>query len=927
MRARLVVIAAVLATMGLGPAVFDCLATHRVFSHASAVAAPPPSPLADAPWGSNVKVNDDPATAYQYDPSIAVDSTGNAFAVWGDRRGGTDIYFSYRPAGGAWGPNVKANDGPPGTAIQFGSSIAVNPSGNAYALWVDERNGNPDIYSSYRPAGGAWGPSVRVDDDVGGAFQWSPTSIAVDSSGNAYAVWEDKRNGNWDIYFSYHPVGGSWGANVKVNDDPGTAHQSEPSIAVDSTGNAYAVWEDRRNGYYDDIYFSYRAVGGSWGTNVKVNDDSGSEVQYSPSIAVDPSGNAYAMWQDSRNANWDIYFSYRPAGGAWGPNAKANDDPGTASQFDPSIAVDSGGNACAVWQDERNGSGDIYSSCRPVGGSWGINVRVSDDAGTAYQFNPSIAADPSGNAYAVWDDRRNEGPDIWNPDIYFSFRPADVLGRQISGVVSDGHAHALPGVFVGLLVDGSGSYAMTGYTESDGTYAFSSVSIADTYVITVILRDASSKEQILYGEYGLLVSAETAPFSFGEGETSLTKDIDFADPALISDPIPVDRLDDLAAMFYHTRQTLDFVTGELCLTDYEPVTSVWGFAPNTGSGAYYSPAERSITIEEDISEWAAVLNGYTRPTNREWHESFHHLMNMTIGMPPFAGGTYNHEGYDNPSTDDSWAEGWAEFWPCVLWGALGYPNPHLYHWPAVPISFEENWLVWDYQGPRSREEFAVASLLWDLYDPKSVNDSDPVDLSLDSLWDTIGATTTENDLTDMRDVYNALWQADLYNEDGSPVNLSQIDQVFIAHGFYADGNGNDEWDPGEEVGWGGQPGRRNAPDVPNAVIRVHVVDPHGRPLAGSALTVDIKFEDSYYDYSYQLDLAEPTGDVPVEPPPPREPVTIEVSAQYSVGTSDAYSIDNAAYWDDVAASTSGYAEEITLVVNVYATYLPVLMRN
>ena len=229
---------------------------NRVAGVDSVLAAPLSRPLADAPWDSNVKVNDDPGTAEQFWPSIAVD-----------------------------------------------------PSGNAYAVWADQRNSNDDIYFSYRPAGGGWGANVRVNDDAGTAWQAYP-SIAVDPSGNAYAVWADQRNSNDDIYFSYRPAGGSWGSNIKVSDDPGAGLQWDASIAVDSSGNAYAVWADKRSGVCE-IYFSYRTAGGSWGENLRVSDDlGGSSDRYYPSIAVDSSGNAYSVWYDSREGNWDIYFSY-----------------------------------------------------------------------------------------------------------------------------------------------------------------------------------------------------------------------------------------------------------------------------------------------------------------------------------------------------------------------------------------------------------------------------------------------------------------------------------------------------------------------------------------------------------------------------------------------------------------------------------------
>jgi len=314
-----------------------------------------------------------------------------------------------------WSGRVRVNDET--AEDQWLSAIAVDASGNAYAVWEDYRNGhrppystpfNGDIYFSYRPADGDWGANVKVNDDAGTENQGVP-DIAVDASGNAYAVWDDYRNGGSDIYFSYRPFGGSWGANIKVSDDGGTW----PAIAVDANGNAYAVWQSRY-----DIYFSYRPAGGSWGTDVKVNDDPGEAENKFPAIAVDSSGNAYAVWEDWRNGEGDVYFSYRPVGGSWGTNVKLNDGPGipyypgpSAVPGPPAIAVDGNGNAYAVWMD---GDYVISSSYRRAAGSWWPSVKVSDEGGSW----PAIAVDPSGNAYAVWQSRY---------DIYFSYSVAPIL--------------------------------------------------------------------------------------------------------------------------------------------------------------------------------------------------------------------------------------------------------------------------------------------------------------------------------------------------------------------------------------------------------------------------------------------------------------------------------------------------------------------
>jgi hypothetical protein len=415
-------------------------------------------------WAANERINDDSGVADQGTPAIVVGDSGNAYAVWLDERNSNaDIYFAYRPAGGSWGVNERINDDG-GTAEQWFPAISVDGSGNAYAVWQDQRNGSYwDIYSTYRPAGGVWETNVQVNDETGPySSYWPLPAVAVDGSGNAYAVWSDYRNGNRDIYFAHRPVAGSWEANVRVNDDSGAASQWEPSIAVNGSGNAYAVWTDRHNDLSGDIHFAYRPAGGAWGVNIQVNDDSVSTGQTGATIAVAASGNAYAVWEDDRtDYQGDIYFAYRPAGGAWGANVRVNDDGGYVSQSDPSIAVDSNGNAYAVWSDYRNGDYDIYFAHRPAAGSWEANVRVNDDSGTASQSEPRIAVDGSGNSYAVWTDYRDG-----DNNIYFAYRPTGgSWGVNVQVNDNDGTADQK---FPTIAVDGSGNAYAAWYDLRNG---------------------------------------------------------------------------------------------------------------------------------------------------------------------------------------------------------------------------------------------------------------------------------------------------------------------------------------------------------------------------------------------------------------------------------------------------------------------------
>jgi hypothetical protein len=357
-------------------------------------------------------------SSYQRDPDIAVDDAGNAYVVWtDDREGDKNIYFAHRPAGGTWGPSSKVNDDA-GTAPQSHPAIAVDGNGNAYAVWQDARDGSPNIYFAYQPSGGTWKTNEQVNDDPHDAIYARSPDIAVDVNGNAYAVWKERE----DIYSAYRPAGGAWGTRTKVNDygtvaritsplkadssllitpsptpnpsptptpnpTPIPGQEYAPAIDVDNKGNGYAVWADSREGSFD-VYFALGSAGDGWEPNVRVNGTPGPVRGWpSPAIAVDGSGNAYAIWEQPFT-NRDLYFAYRPVGSVWGTSEKVNDSTGTV-QRSPAIAVDGNGNAYAVWTDNRDGENALYWAYRPADGGWGSDARVTDYASIASQSIPT----------------------------------------------------------------------------------------------------------------------------------------------------------------------------------------------------------------------------------------------------------------------------------------------------------------------------------------------------------------------------------------------------------------------------------------------------------------------------------------------------------------------------------------------------------
>ncbi|HLB02939.1 MAG TPA: hypothetical protein VJM77_07395 [Nitrospiria bacterium] len=80
-----------------------------------------------------------------------------------------------------------------------------------------------------------WSPFNATRIETSGEVASNP-QVAMDSSGNAMAVWVQ----GIDIWANRYVVGKGWGSPTLLenNSDPGL----NPQVAINSSGNATAVW-------------------------------------------------------------------------------------------------------------------------------------------------------------------------------------------------------------------------------------------------------------------------------------------------------------------------------------------------------------------------------------------------------------------------------------------------------------------------------------------------------------------------------------------------------------------------------------------------------------------------------------------------------------------------------------------------------------
>jgi hypothetical protein len=321
-------------------------------------------------------------------PQVAVDTGGDAVAVWTRYNGANYIIqAASRPAGGSWQAPVDLS-----LAGQnaFNPQLAVDPGGDAVAVWELYDGANDIVQAASRTAGGGW--QAPVDLSVAGHSAELP-QVAVDPSGDAVAVWYRSDGANDIVQAASRAAGGGWQAPVDLSAAGQGA--SGAQVAFDQGGDAVVVWQ-RYNGANFIVQAASRAAGGGWQTPVDLS--LAGQSALGPQVAVDPGGDAVVVWQRSNGAKYIVQAASRAAGGAWQEPV----DLSVAGQnaLVPQVAVDPGGDAVVVWL-RYNGAKYIVQAASRAAGGWQTPVDLSL-AGQSAEL-PQVAVDPAGDAVAVWE--------------------------------------------------------------------------------------------------------------------------------------------------------------------------------------------------------------------------------------------------------------------------------------------------------------------------------------------------------------------------------------------------------------------------------------------------------------------------------------------------------------------------------------------
>jgi hypothetical protein len=424
-------------------------------------------------------------------PQVAVDPQGNATAVW-QRENGSNwiIQSSEHPAGGAWSE-------PPDNLSEIGQDaglpqVAVDPQGNATAVWQRSDGANYIVQSASRPAGGAW--SAPLDLSAAGHSAFYP-QVAVDPQGNATAVWQRSDGSNEIIQSSERPAGGVWSEPPDNLSEIGQ-DAAFPQVAVDPQGNATAVW-NRGSPGNEVVQSSERPAGGAWSEPLDLSTAAAGLAQ----VAIDQQGNATAVWGHWDGEDWIIQSSGRPAGGAWSEPLDLS--AAGHSAFYPQVAVDPQGNAAAVWFRTDGSNSIIQSSGRPAGGAWSAPLDLS--AAEQYARAPQVAIDPQGNAAAVW--YRSDGANYIVQAAGYDATPPQLRDLSIPATGTAGQPVAFSVSPFDVWSAGPTGWSFGDGASAGGTAVSHAYAVAGTYQVTVTSADAAGNASNASGSIAIAPAA------------------------------------------------------------------------------------------------------------------------------------------------------------------------------------------------------------------------------------------------------------------------------------------------------------------------------------------------------------------------------------------------------------------------------------
>jgi len=246
-------------------------------------------------------------------PKTTTDSKGGAYIVWEDYSNGTSKLFAQRiDKNGYIKWNTNGIEVCNINSAQTNSQIIEDGYGGAIIIWVDDRNGNFDIYAQkFDSLGNKQWNSNGIIIFENNSNQNQPQIVRT-SDNYFYVFCIDDRMGLPNIFLQKLDLQGNliWGKGGKIGNHIRALRNFK--VIVDKNNYLLLVWEDYAFNLDGMIYSQKLDPDGNllWGNNQDDLRISSSDLNIKaqhPDIIQLQNGNYFITWQDNRSGDFNIY--------------------------------------------------------------------------------------------------------------------------------------------------------------------------------------------------------------------------------------------------------------------------------------------------------------------------------------------------------------------------------------------------------------------------------------------------------------------------------------------------------------------------------------------------------------------------------------------------------------------------------------------
>ncbi len=349
----------------------------------------------DAAWLADVEIGTDSADTAE--AQIAFDGEGNALAVWSQATlDTTDLWWNYYDADAGWGTpaplEVNGDD-----LYAGGVNLGFDAAGHALAVWIltDSVTDTTSVRASRFDAATGWDKPANLESEAGTVF--GNADMAINPDGDAVAVWSQVDSTTINLWSARYAAATGWDAPENIDESDHVVES--PRVAINGRGDILAAWPMRDiNNFAWDVWARRFTQASGWDDSKLLSEGNDFEALAARPV-MDEDGNALVVWMQGLGIDVALFSRRYSAAGGWDAPEQLSV---SAFMEDPEIALARDGNVIAVWGQwsEENGVPGLaaHSARYAAGAGWGEVEPIS----SINAFHPKIAIDASGNALATW---------------------------------------------------------------------------------------------------------------------------------------------------------------------------------------------------------------------------------------------------------------------------------------------------------------------------------------------------------------------------------------------------------------------------------------------------------------------------------------------------------------------------------------------